>query len=137
MKMSKIDKQLKYFVKALLKYAEKEDQHFGPDFTTEQIPIIFKGWTELEFNKVHHDAGKGCCIFMGPDRYSINVAHCNELRGEFTDNNRTKWRLIISAILLVLAIIGLLLNIYSNHAQNNDEPKQKPKITGHVEPPKK
>ena len=135
--MSKIDKQLKYFVKALLKYAEKDDQHFGPGFTTEQIPIIFKRWGELEFNKVHHDAGAGCCIFMGPDSYKINVAHCNELHKKFGDSNKTKWRLIISVILLVLAIIGLLLNFVSNHAQNKDEPKQKPKFTGHVTPPKK
>lgn len=139
--MSKIDKQLKYFVKALLKYAEKDEHHFNPGFTTEQIPTIFKGWGELEFNKVHHDAGRGCCNFIGPDRYSINVAHCNELQGKFRDSNRTKWRLIIAiAAIIFTAVNGLLayLNYIGNCNQNksNSQHSINNKTVGHIEPQK-
>jgi hypothetical protein len=143
--MSKTDKQLKYFVKALLKYAEK-DKHFNPGFTTEQIPTIFKGWfknwSELEFNIVHHGAGVGCCNYIGPDRYQINIAHCNELQGKFRDSNRTKWRLIIAAAAIIFtAVNGFLayLNYIGNCNQNksNSQHSIDNKTVGHAEPPKK
>jgi len=138
--MSKTDKQLKYFVKALLKYAEN-DMHFNPGFTIEQIPTIFKGWHELEFNKVHHGAGVGCCNYIVPDRYQINVTHCNELQGKFRDNNRTKWRLIIAiAAIAFTAINGFF--VYLNYIGNCNQSKSNSKhsinnnTVGHIEPQK-
>jgi hypothetical protein len=125
----------------LLKYAEKDEHHFNPGFTTEQIPTIFKGWTELEFNKVHHDAGAGCCIYIGPDSYKINVAHCNELQGKFRDSNQKKWRLIIAiAAIIFTAVNGLLA--YLNYIGNCNQSKSisqhniNSKTVGHVEPQK-
>ena len=122
--MSKIDKQLRYFVKALLKYAEK-DGHINPGFTTEQIPSIFKGWSELEFSKVHHGAGAGCCIYIGPDQYSINVHHCNELNSKLRDSNRTKWRLRIAAIALAVALIGTAIAVLKYATEYNQHSPDK------------
>lgn len=126
--MSKTDKQLRYFVNALLKYAEK-DGHSNPGFTTEQIPEIFKGWTKLEFNIAHHGAGVGCCTCIGPDRYQINKAHCVSLKNRFKDSYRTKWRLIISIIALAIMLIGTIITIlryrndYNETTPDNKENK--------------
>ena len=117
--MNKTDKQLRYFVKSLLKYAER-DEHFNPPFMTEQIPTIFKGWDELQFNKIYHGAGAGCCIYIGPDRYSINVNHCNTLQNKFTDSNRTKWKLIFTVAAFIFTV-GIFLFAYLNYRNNNSQ----------------
>jgi len=112
--MTKTDKMFRKFVKALLKYAEN-DKHFNPDFTVDQIPEIFTGWTELEFNIIHHGAGIGCCTCIGPGRYKVNVGHCNTLKSKFTDSDRTKWRLWVAIISVIIGIILWILNYAWNH----------------------
>jgi len=134
--MSKIDKQLKYFVKALLKYAEKDNQHFNPGFSTEQIPAIFKGWTELQFNKIHYGTGAGCCIYIGPDRYSININHCHNLQSKFNESRRSVLRLWLAAIGIIIAITLWLLTQAWNQYQEKHYTEKNDKIT-HVEPPEK
>lgn len=114
--MNKTNKQLRYFVKSLLKYAEK-DEHFNPNFTTEQIPAIFKGWDAGQFNKIYHGAGAGCCIYIGPDRYSINEAHCLSIKNKFIDSSRIKWMLII-AIATIIFTIAISLFAYLNYRYN-------------------
>jgi hypothetical protein len=115
--MTKTDRQLRKFVKALLKYSEdsEDSEVFNPDFTVQEIPKIFKNWTELDFNMVHHGAGTGCCTYIGSEKYKINKDHCNNLQNKFKDSDRTKWRLIVAVIVLLVAIVGLLLNYCRNN----------------------
>jgi hypothetical protein len=138
--MSKTDKQLQHFVKSLLKYIEK-DKDFNPGFTTEQIPKIFKGWTEAEFNAVHHGAGLGCCGYVGQGQYHINIIRCHELHNKIKDSSRSKWKLIIAtAAIIFTAINGLFayLNYIGNcnQSKNNSQHNIDNKTVGHVEPPK-
>ena len=78
----KINTQYKKFVKSLLKYADNKNS-FPVYFKPEEIPSIFKGWTELEFNKIHHGIGKGCCTYLPPTGYKINIDYCNSINSKF------------------------------------------------------
>lgn len=80
--MSKTNKMLHKYVADLLKYSENSGV-FNPCFYTHEIPEIFSGWSETEFNIVHHGVGEGCCTIIGAGRYKINIAHCNRLHNEF------------------------------------------------------
>jgi len=133
--MSKTDKQLRYFVNALLKYAEK-DGHFNSGFTMAQIPEIFMGWTELEFNNVHHGVGIGCCTCIGPDRYQINQAHCHNLQSKFKESRRSVIRLWLIAISIIVAIILGLLQVW-NQYQEKQKTDNDNKVITYVAPPKK
>ena len=108
--MTKTDRMLRKYVTVLLKYAES-GKVFNPGFTSQEKPKIFSGWTEADFNIIHHGAGSGCCTCIGPDRYQINVGHCNTLKAKFKDSDRTKWRLIVAIIGLIVTTIGVLIAI--------------------------
>lgn len=116
--MTKTDKMFRKYVTALLKYSE-DSKVFNPDFTVQQIPQIFQDWTELDFNMVHHGAGAGCCTNIGPERYKINIDHCNGLQSKFKDSDRTKWILIFSVGTIIITLISLAIAIlnytYKNH----------------------
>jgi hypothetical protein len=114
--MGKTDKQLRIFVKALLKYAEK-DGHINPGFTKAQIPTIFKGWDELQFNRIHHGTGAGCCVYIGPDRYSININHCHSLQSKLNESRRSVIRLLLTEIGIIVAITLWLLTQAWNQYQ--------------------
>jgi hypothetical protein len=121
--MSKTDKQLRKFVFALMKYAEQQKE-FNPGFTKEQIPQIFKGWDELQFNMVRFGAGIGCCGYIAPDQYSINIAHCNELKNRLRDSRRVKWRLIVAVAALVIALTGTTISILIYTNNYNQQPQK-------------
>jgi hypothetical protein len=131
--MIKTDKMLRKYVTALLKYYE-DSKVFNPDFTAQEIPKIFNGWAEIDFNMVHHGAGIGCCTCIGPGRYQINVGHCNALQTKFTDSDRTKWRLIVAIIALTIMLIGTVVAIlkYANeHHQGPQYTKENNNLNRH------
>jgi hypothetical protein len=80
--VTEMNKKLRKYVTDLLKYSENSGV-FNPNFYTHQIPEIFSGWSEIEFNMVHHGVGEGCCTIIGAGRYKINISHCNRLHNEF------------------------------------------------------
>ncbi len=90
--MTEMDKNLRKYITDLLKYSENSGV-FNPDFTTQEIPKIFSGWGEDEFNRVHHGIGEGCCTIIGAGRYKINIAHCNRLQNEITRHHEIQNKL--------------------------------------------
>lgn len=110
---------LRKFVKALLEYSE-DSEFFNPDFTVQEIPKIFNGWAEIDFNMVHHGAGAGCCVCIGPERYKINIEHCNNLQNKFKDSDRTKWRLVVAIAAIIFTIINGIF-AYLNYTYNRNK----------------
>lgn len=104
----KTDKDYKKFIKSLMKYNDKNNNYF----TSKQIPQIFDGWTDLEFNKIHHGIGKGCCTYMGPNPgYQINVAHCNSIAHKFNESRKTTIRIWLAVIAVILGLIALYFRL--------------------------
>ena len=121
--MSKTDRDLRKFVTALLKYADKRTE-FPTEFTADEIPKIFKGWTQIDFNIVSHGAGEGCCSLMGPDRWRINIAHCRSLQRTFTTSRLNVWILCVAIFALIAVIVFGLLN-YTGHQNQTSKNDQK------------
>lgn len=114
-----------------MKYTEKQKE-FNPVFTKEQIPDIFKGWDEAQFNAVRWSIGVGCCGYYHPDKYSINVAFCNDLRNKIRSGDRKKWMLIIALISLTILISGTISKYFSDANNNKQKTSQNEKIKGDV-----
>lgn len=126
----KLNKDYKKFIKSLLKHADKNQ----PYFTEQQIPEIFKGWTILEFNKIHLGIGRGCCLYLGQKPgYQINVSYCDSIASKFKESRKTTIR-------IALVIIGILIGIYFNLSKSNNDNEQNPKGQGsaihNLNPPK-
>ena len=119
--MRKIDRDLRKFVTALLKHADNSTE-FPIEFTAKEISEIFRGWTERDFNLVHHGAGEGCCLPMVPDRWRINIAHCKSLQRTFNASRLNTCILCVAILALIAVIIFGLLNYkdYKNETYNND-----------------
>ena len=96
-----------------MKYVENSTV-FNPTFTTEEIPKIFNGWNQLNFNLVHHGTGKGCCTPIGPDRWQINIAHCKSIQSKFNAHRYRIWMLWL-AILGLIAILAFGFLNYKNY----------------------
>jgi hypothetical protein len=116
--MTKTEKMLRKYVAALLKYSE-DSAVFNPDFTVQQIPKIFIGWGEIDFNMVHNGAGSGCCTCIGPERYKINIEHCNKLKNKFKESDRTKWRFIVSIGAIIISLISLAISVLNYTCKGN------------------
>ena len=106
--MSTTDHDLRKFVTTLLKYADKRTELYT-EFTADEISKVFKGWNQLNFNLIHHGAGEGCCINIGPDRWRIDIAHCRSLQGKFTASRLGKWTLLIGIFALIAGIVIAIL----------------------------
>ncbi len=126
--MSKTDRSLRKFVTALLKYAENGTV-FNPDFTREEIPEIFSGWTDLDFNLVHHGAGEGCCICIGPDRWRIDIAHCKSLQGKFKERRHKTWILLLTILALIAIIVFGVLNYTTRNKKETNKNNKQTNIT--------
>ncbi len=116
--MSKTDRDLRKFVTALLKYADNRTE-FPIEFTTDQISKTFNGWTEKDFNIIHHGAGEGCCFPIGPDRWRIKIAHCRSLQETFSISRRSKMILLIAILALIAVIVFGVLNYKNDHNETN------------------
>lgn len=101
------NKMYKKFIKDLLKYSESHSSYF----TKQQIPNVFKGWTDTEFNKIHQNIGKGCCTYLGDKPgYQINVNYCNDINHKFKESRKTTIRIWLTVLVpLSLFLIGYFL----------------------------
>lgn len=122
----KLNKDYKKFVKSLLKYADS-CQSSPCYFQSIQIPEIFKGWTALEFDKIHFGIGKGCCLYLPPTGYKVNIDYCNSINDKFKSSMKTTIRIWLSILVpLFLFGLGLFLNKINNNTNqhNNSEKPQ-------------
>ena len=113
--MTDMDKKLYKYVTDLLKYSENSGV-FNPNFYTHEIPEIFCGWSEIDFNMVHHGAGEGCCTIIGAGRYKINIAHCNKILREFKPEGNIATGNVITATNSTVVVGDS--NIVANRTEN-------------------
>ena len=126
--MSKTDRDLRKFVTALLKYTDKRTE-FHTEFTADEIPKVFKGWNQLNFNLIHHGAGVGCCINVGPDRWRIEIAHCRLLQGKFNENRHKTWILWLAIIASIAVIFFGVLNYTTRNKEEANKNNKQTNIT--------
>jgi hypothetical protein len=110
--LEKLRKDQVRFISALLDYAAKQ-RTWPPEFCPQDI-IKILGVTETELNIMRNNAG-GCCTYIGPDRYRINVDHCLLLREQLEQRKliSLNWLLIILTLfILVVACITLVLMVF-------------------------
>ena len=123
--MSKIDRDLRKFVTALLKRTEKPPS----TFIREEIPKIFSGWTDIDFNFIHNGIGKGCCIPIGPDQWYIDRTHCSSLQDRFKERRHKTWILWIAIIALIAVIIFGVLNYTTRNKEETNKNNKQTNIT--------
>lgn len=116
--MSKIDRDLRKFVTALIKYAANSTE-FPIEFTADEIPKIFNNWTKRDFNLVYNGAGKECCFYTGFNRLQINIAHCKSLHGKLKGSRRGTYLLLIAILALIAGIVFGILNYKNDHNKAN------------------
>lgn len=106
----KTNKKLKIFIKSLIKYADEKNS-FSVHFKPEEIPIIFKGFSESDFNKIYHGIGKGCCTYLPLTGYQINIDHCHLINNRFIESRKSTIRIILIALGVGIAILFGVFNL--------------------------
>jgi hypothetical protein len=85
--------KLKYktFLNSLIKHHKKSKTN-ETYFKENEIPEIFNCFTVTEFNEFHFGEGKGCCSYLPPTGYKINIKYCceelNKINSSFKMNLR-------------------------------------------------
>jgi hypothetical protein len=129
--MRKIDRDLRKFVTALLKYADKR-KGFPIDFTADEIPKIFNSWSMKDFNIIHYGVGIRCCIPMLPDQWRINIDHCRSLRDELSANRLKIWMLWLAILGLISILIFGFLNYKNDHKETSDNNEKTSEIKSEI-----
>lgn len=102
------NKMYKKFIKDLLKHSETHNAYF----TEQQIPNVFKGWSDVEFQKIHQNIGSGCCTFLGEKPgYRINVNYCNDIYHKFNESRKTTIRIWLTIIAVLIGAVGLYFKL--------------------------